>query len=133
MSFEDFVTHISEHNSPYSRGTIHGVLMDTLDCLKHLILDGKSVRFSDLGLFSTGNNLNPRAWALDLENGLLVHDQHHHLREQFSAERENILAHTRRISHFDQIEQIKDYPDQVRKLLARIHRVKAHLLLKRII
>ena len=26
MSFEDFVTHISEHNSPYSRGTIHGVL-----------------------------------------------------------------------------------------------------------
>ena len=54
MSFEDFVTHISEHNSPYSRGTIHGVLMDTLDCLKHLILEGKSVRFSDLGLFSIG-------------------------------------------------------------------------------
>ena len=54
MSFEDFVTHISEHNSPYSRGTIHGVLMDTLDCLKHLILDGKSVRFSYLGLFSIG-------------------------------------------------------------------------------
>ena len=54
MSFGDFVTHISEHNSPYSRGTIHGVLMDTLDCLKHLILDGKSVRFSDLGLFSIG-------------------------------------------------------------------------------
>ena len=54
MSFEDFVTHISEHNSPYSRGTIHGVLMDTRDCLKHLILDGKSVRFSDLGLFSIG-------------------------------------------------------------------------------
>ena len=54
MSFEDFVTHISEHNSPYSRGTIYGVLMDTLDCLKHLILDGKSVRFSDLGLFSIG-------------------------------------------------------------------------------
>ena len=54
MSFEDFVTHISEHNSPYSRGTIHGVLMDTLDCLKHLILDDKSVRFSDLGLFSIG-------------------------------------------------------------------------------
>ena len=54
MGFEDFVTHISEHNSPYSRGTIHGVLMDTLDCLKHLILDGKSVRFSDLGLFSIG-------------------------------------------------------------------------------
>lgn len=54
MEFEDFVTHISEHNSPYSRGTVHGVLMDTLDCLQELILDGKSVRFSDLGLFSLG-------------------------------------------------------------------------------
>ncbi|MBV7416268.1 CDP-diacylglycerol--serine O-phosphatidyltransferase [Aeromonas sp. sif2433] len=81
----------------------------------------------------TGNNLNPRAWALDLENGLLVHDQHRHLRERFAEERANILAHARRISHFDQIEQIKDYPEQVRKLLARIHRVRAHILLKRII
>ena len=54
VGFEDFVTHISEHNSPYSRGTVHGVLMDTLDCLKELILDGKSVRLSDLGLFSIG-------------------------------------------------------------------------------
>ena len=56
MEFEDFVTHIAEHNSPYSRGTVHGVLMDTLDCLQELILDGKSVRFSDLGLFSLGMN-----------------------------------------------------------------------------
>lgn len=54
MEFEDFVTHIAEHNSPYSRGTVHGVLMDTLDCLQELILDGKSVRFADLGLFSIG-------------------------------------------------------------------------------
>ena len=38
MNLEEFVTHISEHNSPYSRGTVHGVLMDTLDCLQELIL-----------------------------------------------------------------------------------------------
>jgi CDP-diacylglycerol--serine O-phosphatidyltransferase len=25
----------------------------------------------------TGNNLNPRAWALDLENGLLLRDPAH--------------------------------------------------------
>ena len=42
MGFEDFVTHISEHNSPYSRGTIHGVLMDTLDCLKRHDLPWRS-------------------------------------------------------------------------------------------
>ena len=54
MSFDEFVAHIASHNSPYSRGVVNGVLMDTLDCLQELILDGKSVRFSDLGLFSLG-------------------------------------------------------------------------------
>ena len=54
MDFESFVTHISEHGSPYSRGCVHGVLMDALDHLQELILDGKSVRLSDLGLFSIG-------------------------------------------------------------------------------
>ena len=54
VDFEGFVSHISDHGSPYSRGTIHGVLMDALDHLQELILDGKSVRLSDLGLFSIG-------------------------------------------------------------------------------
>ena len=54
MHFEEFVDHISSHNSPYSRGPVHGVMMDMLDCLKELILDGKSVRLGDLGLFSIG-------------------------------------------------------------------------------
>ena len=54
MNFEEFVDHISSHNSPYSRGTVHGVMLDMLDCLKELILDGKSVRLGDLGLFSIG-------------------------------------------------------------------------------
>ena len=54
MSFEEFVDHISSHNSPYSRGTVHGVMMDMLDCMKELILDGKSVRLGDPGLLSIG-------------------------------------------------------------------------------
>ena len=52
IDFEALVTHMSEHNSPYSRGVIHGVLTDMLDCVKELLLDGKSVRLGDLGLFS---------------------------------------------------------------------------------
>ena len=54
IDFEDLVTHMSEHNSPYSRGVIHGVLTDMLDCVKELVLDGKSVRLGDMGLFSDG-------------------------------------------------------------------------------
>lgn len=54
VEFEDFVTHMSEHNSPYSRGVIHGVLIDMLACMQELVLDGKSVRLGELGLFSIG-------------------------------------------------------------------------------
>ena len=54
MDFEDFVSHMSDHNSPFSRGVIHGVLTDMLDCLQELVLDGKSVRLGELGLFSVG-------------------------------------------------------------------------------
>ncbi len=45
---------MAEHNSPYSRGVIHGVLIDMLACLQELVLDGKSVRLGELGLFSLG-------------------------------------------------------------------------------
>ena len=54
MDFEAFVSHIADHGSPYSRGCIHGVMMDALDHLQELILDGKSVRLGELGLFSLG-------------------------------------------------------------------------------
>lgn len=54
LEFEELVNHVSNHNSPYSRGVIQGVLTDTLDCLKELLLDGKSVRLADLGLLSVG-------------------------------------------------------------------------------
>ena len=53
-SFEDLVEHMSEHNTPYSQGVIHGVLKDMLLCVKELVLDGKQVRLGDLGLFSVG-------------------------------------------------------------------------------
>ena len=54
VSFEEFISHIASHNTPYSRGTIKGLTTDVLDCLQELILDGKSVRLGDLGLFSIG-------------------------------------------------------------------------------
>ena len=66
MSFEDLVSHIAEHTSPFSRGTVHGVLMDALDCLQELILDGKSVRLGELGLFSIGMKSRPEQTKADV-------------------------------------------------------------------
>ena len=54
LTFDDFVQHMADHNSPYSRGVIHRVLIDMLACLQELILDGKSVRLGELGLISLG-------------------------------------------------------------------------------
>ena len=69
IDFEGLVTHMSEHNSPYSRGVIHGVLTDMLDCVKELVLDGKNVRLGDLGLFSVGISskgaLTAKMWSVN--------------------------------------------------------------------
>ena len=81
----------------------------------------------------TGSNLNPRAWALDLENGLLLQDPSGQLVAPFAEERQQILEHTRRLNHFSELERLVDYPEAVRRLLVRLQRFKAHLLLKQLL
>ena len=65
VDFDGFVNHMASHNSPYSRGVINGVLMDMLGCLQELVLDGKSVRLGELGLFSLGISSSPAKAAKD--------------------------------------------------------------------
>lgn len=81
----------------------------------------------------TGNNLNPRAWGLDLENGLLLQDPEHLLQPSFMAEKANILEHCQRVEHFSEIEEIADYPAPVQRLLKRVQRTRANVLLKRLL
>jgi len=81
----------------------------------------------------TGSNLNPRAWALDLENGLLLQDPKGLLVGPFAEERQQILEHTSRLNHFTELERLVDYPEAVRRLLVRLQRFKAHLLLKQLL
>ena len=81
----------------------------------------------------TGSNLNPRAWALDLENGLLLHDECGAWKEKFAQEQAHILQHTERLYHYSQIETLNKYPAPVRKIMTRIRRLKADFLLRRIL
>ncbi|CAH8196420.1 CDP-diacylglycerol--serine O-phosphatidyltransferase [Vibrio aestuarianus] len=81
----------------------------------------------------TGNNLNPRAWKLDLENAILIQDHYHHLTEKFDREIENILKHTQLVCTYKQLEKIEDYPNSVQKLLRKVTRVKADKVLKQIL
>ncbi|MCL9780374.1 CDP-diacylglycerol--serine O-phosphatidyltransferase [Vibrio sp. S4M6] len=81
----------------------------------------------------TGNNLNPRAWKLDLENALFIQDHNNHLTEQFEKEAENILQHTQLICTYKQLEKVENYPSEVQKLIRKVTRVKADRVLKQIL
>lgn len=53
--------HMAKHGSPYSEGTIKGVLTDFVNCTQELIADGKAVKIEDLAIFSLGINCAPAA------------------------------------------------------------------------
>jgi CDP-diacylglycerol--serine O-phosphatidyltransferase len=81
----------------------------------------------------TGNNLNPRAFRLDLENALLIDDPQNELLEPRRAELAQIFQHTRRIERYQDLQTLPDYPAGVAKFLKRVSRVRIERLLYRIL
>lgn len=81
----------------------------------------------------TGNNMNPRAFGLDLENALLIHDPDSVLAAQKQRELDNILRDTTLIAQHNDLETVRQYPERVRKLLTRLSRVRIDRLLYRIL
>ncbi|MGF1727896.1 CDP-diacylglycerol--serine O-phosphatidyltransferase [Photobacterium nomapromontoriensis] len=81
----------------------------------------------------TGNNLNPRAWKLDLENAILVHDKNQLLAEQKQKELDCILSHTQLVGSYKFIDKVDAYPAPVKKLIKRIRRIKADHILNQIL
>ena len=93
----------------------------------------KGLSCDDERYLLTGHNLNPRACKLDLENGIFLNDPHKNLKDQFAHEKKIILTHTKRISHFEDIEQIKDYPEAASKLMRSVKRAKLDSILNRLL
>ena len=81
----------------------------------------------------TGNNINPRAWRLDLENGLLIHDPKQQLTNKFKQELKEIRVKTLLINHYQQIQASQFYPKQVQKLINRLSRIRVDRLIKRLL
>jgi len=105
----------------------------------HLWKDGdntyhlKGLWVDDEYALMTGNNLNPRAFRLDLENALLIHDPQHELLAQRAQELASIMQHTSLITHYQYVEKIRDYPDEVRRLLGRLSTVRLDRLAYRVL
>ena len=81
----------------------------------------------------TGNNLNPRAFRLDLENALLVDDPQGQWLEPRRTELAQIFQHTTRIERYQDLQTLVDYPQAVGKFLRRVSRVRIERLLYRIL
>ncbi|TQI81875.1 CDP-diacylglycerol--serine O-phosphatidyltransferase [Serratia fonticola] len=81
----------------------------------------------------TGNNLNPRAWRLDLENAILIHDPKQEMREQRHKELETIRTHTTVVGSYLELQSIQQYPVKVRKLIRRLRRIRIDRLISRIL
>ncbi|SFC09030.1 CDP-diacylglycerol--serine O-phosphatidyltransferase [Pseudoalteromonas denitrificans] len=94
--------------------------------LKGVCADGKRHLLS-------GHNLNPRAWSLDIENGILLDDPNKTLASAIEDEKIQVLKHCTQITSFDELETMKDYPAPVQKILGKIKRVKGDFILKRFI
>ena len=52
IGISELAQHMSEHNTPYSKGVIRGILTDMASCIKELILMGQPVKIADLAIFS---------------------------------------------------------------------------------
>ena len=54
VTLEGLAEHMSNHNTPFSKGAIKGLLTDMVGCIKELLLEGKNVKIADLAIFSLG-------------------------------------------------------------------------------
>lgn len=93
----------------------------------------KGIWVDDNWVLITGNNINPRAWRLDLENGMLVHDPKQELKTIFTEELDQIRKNTLLINHFQQIQASQFYPKNVHKLINRLSRIRIDRIIKRLL
>lgn len=54
IGLDKLAEHMNKHNTPFSKGTIKGILTDMVACIIELGLEGKAVKIPDLGIFSIG-------------------------------------------------------------------------------
>nr|WP_315476628.1 CDP-diacylglycerol--serine O-phosphatidyltransferase [uncultured Undibacterium sp.] len=120
---------VKTHQAEISSAALQVHLWKDGDNTYHL----KGVWIDELYTLVTGNNLNPRAFSLDLENALLFTDPSGELSVQRQAELDSIMQHTTTLQHYRDLESLKDYPDKVRQLLQRLSRVRLDHLAYRVL
>ena len=60
MTVQDMAHHMAEHNTAFSEGTITGILIDFVKCIREQVLNGNTVKIDNLAIFKAtveGNGL----------------------------------------------------------------------------
>ncbi|MFP5424679.1 MAG: CDP-diacylglycerol--serine O-phosphatidyltransferase [Gammaproteobacteria bacterium] len=81
----------------------------------------------------TGNNLNPRGFNLDLENGLLIDDPRGQWLIPREAELQGIRRHAPVLRSASELGEPGEHPQQVRKFLKRLRLSRLEPLIKRVL
>ena len=63
LGIDDMAKHMAEHNTPFSKGTIAGILKDFVSCTREQCLNGNSVKIDDLAIFKCSINANGMSLA----------------------------------------------------------------------
>ena len=67
MNIHDMAKHMAEHNTPFSEGTIEGILRDFVKCTREQTLLGNTVKVDDLAIFKVSAIGNGCAVLYDKE------------------------------------------------------------------
>ena len=65
IDLDGLAGHMANHNTPFSKGAIKGMLTDMVACTKELLLEGKNVKIADLAIFSLGIKNNGGSASAD--------------------------------------------------------------------
>ncbi|MDY7559535.1 CDP-diacylglycerol--serine O-phosphatidyltransferase [Pseudomonas sp. 10B1] len=118
-----------KHQQPIAKHQLNLHLWKDGDNTFHL----KGLWADDQYTLLTGNNLNPRAFQLDLENALLIDDPQGQWTAPRNTELTQLMRNTLRVGKYDELDTLNDYPVAVRTFLRRVSRVRIERLLYRIL
>ena len=93
----------------------------------------KGINSDQSNYLVTGHNINPRAWRLDLENGILIQDPKQLLVKKFDDELSLVMMHCTKINHFNEIDDVDNYPIEVRRLLKNMKRTRFDKILNQLL
>lgn len=72
LGIHDMAVHMAEHNTPFSEGTIEGILRDFVKCVREQTLNGNTVKIDNLAIFKCSLQGNPTKKLYDKERDLTI-------------------------------------------------------------